>query len=537
MTDFNKDSDQDILDIPIFIIHYKKLSQRKEYLLRMLSKFNFRNITFFEDLDRDTLTEDDLSYYKYDPNKWSSKINMFNEISEPRPLTNSEIAVTLSHIKIYEYIVKNNIEIALILEDDCIFYNDFKDILNKIIIKLKKYSNFNLYFDMCFLSDSVGWTVDNYKFGYFGLKNKNIFKPNQLVYEMGCGRTADAYLISLNGSKKLSSKMNKNEKFVFPIDWEFNWISISLGMKIFWAEPAIIHPGSEDVYKSANRSSEFNVFDNKNNITTEQIITLFNRSSENVRYSRISGTIHCDIKSELESQSKDRLKQFTSYLKSNKNFILVKEGDGEFFNMASQNQNDHNCDGNNYFRSLGDDLIESYIWYLRNKDAYICRWHSHIFNMQNEMDQHNIEHYSPKEKFVYYDLIVHKLPFKQEQIDFFLEIKRSNRKKFYISNMDMIKAVKNILNINYALAIPERNSHLIKKDIIEKALEQLSLCSDMIVMVSGGMFSKVLICELAKARPNNTYIDIGSTFDGLIKRSRDFNGTLEYRNELLKYYS
>jgi len=51
------------------------------------------------------------------------------------------------------------------------------------------------------------------------------------------------------------------------------------------------------------------------------------------------------------------------------------------------------------------------------------------------------------------------------------------------------------------------------------------------------MASKVFMTELFEERPNHTYIDIGSTFDGLIKHSRDFNGTKLYRDVLLKCYS
>ncbi len=139
--------------------------------------------------------------------------------------------------------------------------------------------------------------------------------------------------------------------------------------------------------------------------------------------------------------------------------------------------------------------------------------------------------------------------FKPEQVTFFKTIKESKRTKIYISNQAMIDAVFDVLNLSYGIPIPEVNSYLHKDTIMknvgdimcDKETKNFKICDfvdskNLIFLFSGGMFAKVLIAELSKIYPNNTYIDIGSTFDGLIKGSRIFNNSKEYRDEMMKIY-
>ena len=103
----------------------------------------------------------------------------------------------------YKYIIDNNIKISLILEDDCILAESFKMKLNKIINQLPE------DFDTCFLGDSFGWTVNNFKFGFFGSFNKNVISSDINVYKMPCAHTADAYIISYNGATNLYNEIDR----------------------------------------------------------------------------------------------------------------------------------------------------------------------------------------------------------------------------------------------------------------------------------------------------------------------------------------
>ncbi len=199
--------------------------------------------------------------------------------------------------------------------------------------------------------------------------------------------------------------------------------------------------------------------------------------------------------------------------------------------MISTNEEEYNCDGNNYYSELGTDLIKAYIYFL-STDAYINRWHSHVYTIQQLLDSV----YGKNAKFVYYDLIVHKLPFDTNIVFFFKLIKNSKREKIYISNRDNIKHICPILKIDAAIEIPNVNSYKYKNEIFASIKEFMTLKKDAIVLVSGGMFSKILIADCMNNSPQNTYIDIGSTFDGVYRASRDFNTAENYRTELLKIY-
>lgn len=240
-------------DIHIFIIHYKKLTERKKYLDHELKSYGFHNIHWFDHIDRNNLSKEQLSLYKYDPEMYLSKNAIWKEYkSIPRPLTLGEIACCLSHIEIYDYICKNNIPYALIFEDDVILYDNFYNKLVKVFSELPE------NFDSCYLSDNFGWTVNNYKekngFGFLGSLNHNIYTENKCVYKMPSGKCADSFLISHHCAQILYKEIIP---FCLPPDWEQTPIYIRNNMNVYWAEPSLTHAGSNDIYgSSVNRPGE-----------------------------------------------------------------------------------------------------------------------------------------------------------------------------------------------------------------------------------------------------------------------------------------
>lgn len=231
--------------LPIFISHYKKLTERKKYLHDALLKEGFNDIFWKDEIDRDSISEEDMKLYNYNPEKWNEFNSIWETKCDPRKLSLAEIANAITHIKIYKHIIDNKIDIALILEDDVILLENFKERLEKYIEQLKKEN-----FDTCFIGTSFGWDVNNYREnnGFFGKRNKNIISPFKNVYPMGCGFTADAYLISLNGAKKIYENIIP---FVLPIDWMFNPIFVKENVKNYWGYPGLVKQGSFDVYKSS----------------------------------------------------------------------------------------------------------------------------------------------------------------------------------------------------------------------------------------------------------------------------------------------
>ena len=99
----------------IFIVHYKKLTDRKIFILEQFEKYNISDYEFIE-IDRDKL---------YDHN-----ISMFQE-----NYSNSQIAISLSHFYAYKQI-SDNYDSGLIFEDDVILSDNFTAILDKYISQL-----------------------------------------------------------------------------------------------------------------------------------------------------------------------------------------------------------------------------------------------------------------------------------------------------------------------------------------------------------------------------------------------------------------
>jgi len=217
--------------------------------------------------------------------------------------------------------------------------------------------------------------------------------------------------------------------------------------------------------------------------------------------------------------------------------------------MISNDASEKNCDSCNYFKDLSLSLIQSYIYFLKNENAYICKWPFTTFNIQERINNDYKDYYDENTKFLYYDILIHKIDdilihkmnehtFSKDLIDFYKCIQNSNLEKIYISNQNMITALCPLLNIEHNVVVPEINSFLNNDVIIKNIIENITKNNNMkILLFSAGMNAKVLIAKISEKYTNNIYLDIGSSFDGLIKGSRDFNKVSGYRDLLFKNYS
>lgn len=111
-------------------------------------------------------------------------------------LTASEVGCLLSHRSVYEHMVAQGLDAALVLEDDCVLSDDFVDVVSAV------------------MALPVGWEMVRFisrkKVDKQSLPVAQFFKDYMLTRIRGYPGGAYAYLLSNAGAKKLLHKMHKN---------------------------------------------------------------------------------------------------------------------------------------------------------------------------------------------------------------------------------------------------------------------------------------------------------------------------------------
>ena len=203
----------------IFVIHYKKLTNRKQFILSQFEKYNICDYEFIE-IDRDEL--------------YNHNISMFQ-----KNFDNAQIAISLSHFYAYKQI-SDKYDNGLIFEDDVVLSDNFTDILNKYMTQLPK------DYDMLFIGDGCNLHIKNDKL----IHNQNIYE--KCLYPTswggdGASRCSDSYIISKKCANKLCEYINNLEyKINLEIDWWLNVAARDNIFKVYWAEPTIVTQGTQN---------------------------------------------------------------------------------------------------------------------------------------------------------------------------------------------------------------------------------------------------------------------------------------------------
>jgi GR25 family glycosyltransferase involved in LPS biosynthesis len=171
------------------IINLKKRNDRKQLMINNIQHTSLKPI-FFEAVDGNT----QLSNHQY--NIMPNFIN-----PETQDTTNiNEIGCSLSHYNVWKYIVDNNIQKTLILEDDCFFKYDFNTQLEEIV-------NSNINYDLFFLFRNKVSKIPE------TIIEEN--KQNQ-IYKIRYSYNASSYIITYNCALKLLNSNFINN--IIPVD-------------------------------------------------------------------------------------------------------------------------------------------------------------------------------------------------------------------------------------------------------------------------------------------------------------------------------
>jgi GR25 family glycosyltransferase involved in LPS biosynthesis len=231
----------------IFIVHWKKLIDRKEYLEKEFGNYNINWLDFY---DRDTLTEEDINnVYDDSIETWNNRVvGLYNDPPTYRNLSKPEICNSMSHIYAFKNMLINDIEYALVLEDDVRLKKDFFNLFDHYFNLTP--SDFDIiFFGSAFsvnILDSVGCENDKPP-----IKTQN----GVYVYEKLRNpktRCVDAYILSNSTAEKLNSIID--EKISLPYDFDLAYFIKKLDLKVYWWEPGLVYQGSQTgEYRSSLR--------------------------------------------------------------------------------------------------------------------------------------------------------------------------------------------------------------------------------------------------------------------------------------------
>jgi GR25 family glycosyltransferase involved in LPS biosynthesis len=211
--------------IDTYIIHYKKLINRKKLLDNSLVSYNFLNKIFIDEYDRDEMT--DLNMNKFC--KGYSKAIAAN---------------FLSHQKAWELLIKSDKSYALILEDDVYFTDEFETVLEQSL---------NQNYDFCFLGSCCNLELLSSEIGFTATLHS---------------RCVHCYIISVAGAKKALNSI-RYKTINLPIDLYLNDIFKKNSFLVLKYNPPVAFQTSETGEKISSLRDENRIM--LNNFRTDYI--------------------------------------------------------------------------------------------------------------------------------------------------------------------------------------------------------------------------------------------------------------------------
>jgi len=247
------------------------------------------------------------------------------------------------------------------------------------------------------------------------------------------------------------------------------------------------------------------------------------------------------------------IKHLNKKLIKGERVIFTKFGDGEYLCMTLQRIGHTNCDNDRYTYELGIELIKAFCNLCERSDKeniYIGKWHhDEVINFySNILYDYYIENNKELKliPFVNYHFCQINYNFNKNNnlLEFVKTVKHSNKIKIIISNIQN-KKLGIIFNGNYFIEIPNNswfaNGYYNKLE--ENLINLLNIHNDAIILIAGGLASKVIIANLSNKFQNASFIDIGSSFDilaskidtrGWGKTSEEFTNSYENQLEYFK---
>ena len=137
------------------------------------------------------------------------------------PLSDGEIGCALSHCSIYRRMAQDNIEAALVLEDDIVISDEFQTVLAEAVAKLDK---------------DKGQVII---FSDYGVPQDN--RPKHGIVKTRVAHCTDAYLITLPAAKRI---LAANTPVITVADAWIRWSRL-FGIELYRAYPTTVRQDNE----------------------------------------------------------------------------------------------------------------------------------------------------------------------------------------------------------------------------------------------------------------------------------------------------
>lgn len=215
----------------IYIVHYTKLVERKENIVKTLEKLNVP-YEFITEYDKEDLEYVKENFYNLDIEEYNRKIQIYNQTTHGAPpfrkLSDAEISCTIKHIIAIKKL-SVECEHGLILEDDAIPYGlDFLEKANRSIEEAPK------DWGAIFIGNGCG---DD----FISRKNKQEVTENLYKVSHPATNCAEAYIMNRQSAKKVFDNILPFQQIS---DWELACCYWTQNINVFWHLPSLIYQGS-----------------------------------------------------------------------------------------------------------------------------------------------------------------------------------------------------------------------------------------------------------------------------------------------------
>lgn len=225
----------------VYIHHFHLLKERIDYLIPELRSNDLLDIEVVYGVDRKDIEEYEFAKFSNNINLLNERINYTNcpkDYDIFKPYERVVLANFLTHIQIWEKIIENKEEYGLVLENDAVLLENFKQKWVRLESTIPK------DLDIAYLHHGCGFTVENKQ----GLKIEN----DKIWYYCPIkeSRTCCSYLIARSFCEKL---LNNLYPIVLGVDHELNYLQKKLNANVYWVEPPLFAEGSVFKYGSSHK--------------------------------------------------------------------------------------------------------------------------------------------------------------------------------------------------------------------------------------------------------------------------------------------